>query len=230
MAISKRTKATKKAMKAGGTTKASLVTSRVKGIEKTIVVTQQNSDFNEVKAFGAEEFVEIDGESISLVYRDKETRTLWTVSNRKWECAVCSDALTLCRGCSGLSRMYPQLFGDCGEMSMCPNCVTLHGPVDSCRITSQKAVRTLCVEYWGRRYHEENEDRMFVSFEPCDYTLNPLKRDIASSTAAAAGIRPKRAKGSSTPAPIQTGRSTRSSAAVAPTPLRRSTRSSGATV
>jgi hypothetical protein len=115
-------------------------------------------------------FVQVGERKKPIAYRDYATGTVWKVSKGRWKCVVCSGKLTLCRGCGGMSGLYPHLFGSCGENVMCPNCCTLQGPDDSDRwVMEGMAVKALRVKYWGRRYHEENEDRMFVSFKPENY-------------------------------------------------------------
>jgi hypothetical protein len=79
-----------------------------------------------------------------------------------------------------MSRLYPQLFGSCTQMVMCPNCCTLQGPVarDSW-VTQGMAVRALRVTYWGPRHHGENMMLLFVSFKPGAYEM-VVRRHAAS--------------------------------------------------
>lgn len=164
-------------------------------IEEELVVIQKCDD--ETKALGAEEFVLIKGKSVRIVYCDQGTNTLWTASKGKWKCAMCYDKLTLCRGCGGMSTLYPQLFGTCGEEVMCPNCVTLRGPADPFRITWEMEERMLLVEHWGRRYHADNKDRPFVSFEPSSYTLVVPVQKSEKKSAVKDGAKPLKHPGSS---------------------------------
>ena len=42
--------------------------------------------------------------------------------DEKYTCIRCDGQQTLCRGCSGLSGDWPELFGGCDKMVDCPYC------------------------------------------------------------------------------------------------------------
>jgi hypothetical protein len=70
-------------------------------------------------------------------YVDRKTKTIWCKDNnqtvpkgKKWYCGLCAGDLEICRGCGGMSRMYPNLFGSCGTYSVCPNCMVFLAPQD----------------------------------------------------------------------------------------------------
>jgi hypothetical protein len=68
-----------------------------------------------------------------IIYVNRSNKTMWKRIDGKWSCALCNDKLTLCRGCGGMSSMYEDCFGSCGDpFLLCPNCVCLKGP-DKCR-------------------------------------------------------------------------------------------------
>ncbi len=115
-----------------------------------------------------EEAVEAD-----KIYKDRQTRTLWQLVGGEWKCAVCSGSLTLCRGCGGMSSLYPQLFGSCTENVMCPNCIGLSGPFEDDRIVEyNKKKKYITVKYWDRNFHEDFGELMFISFFPMDGQWN----------------------------------------------------------
>ena len=67
------------------------------------------------------------------IYINRSNKTMWKRINGNWSCALCDDKLKLCRGCGGMSQMYLDCFGSCGNpYLLCPNCVCLKGP-DDCR-------------------------------------------------------------------------------------------------
>lgn len=81
-------------------------------------------------------------ETSHIIYISKSNKTLWKRVNGTWSCALCRDKLDLCRGCGGMSSMYPECFGSCGNpFLLCPNCVCLKGPENCYYFDSYKDLR-----------------------------------------------------------------------------------------
>jgi len=61
-------------------------------------------------------------------YIHRENRTVWIYDGLDWNCPVCRGSKKVCRGCGGMSVLYRDKFGSCGEPVACYNCVELYGP------------------------------------------------------------------------------------------------------
>jgi hypothetical protein len=102
------------------------------------------------------------------LYIDTKTKTIWQKDkDNNYECGVCAGDLTMCRGCGGMSIIYPDHFGCCSTKMMCPNCISLKGPenLSTSQQFSDEIIKEITVDQWNYTRHEEGK-LTFVRFSP----------------------------------------------------------------